>query len=229
MEPLGQAVETERGSEDYKAVMDYGIALQRTGDKEKATEMLEKAYALDPEKPQPLIYLGNLYMEDENYEKVKEIGEKLVNSLPEEEMGYVFRGYGELQTKDYSAAQEAFDKATDINPQNPSAYYYKGLAMESRMGTSANSYTTLINTYAKAVNLSGDDVNPEWYYRLGHAYELESQLDWDRAERNADARARCLSNLRKAYSYYSKAGDYGPASERLQHVNERIRRLELIQ
>ena len=229
LDPLVKAYNTEQGSRDYKTIMDLGLTYLLLQKKTEAKEMLEKAASTDPKKYQPLIYLGNLYLENEEYDEVKDLGEKLRQLKPSLSTGYIFQGVGALQTKNYTEAKQSFEKAVELDSSDASAHYHLGLALEGLLGSNSKSYQSLINSYGRAVSISGDNAQPEWQYRLGHAYELESHLDWDRAQRNAEASKRCLRNLRQARSAYTKAGDYGPAQKRSSIVNERIRQLEIIQ
>ncbi len=228
IEPLKKAFATEKGSKSYKNAMDLGIALQVTGDKDEALKYLEKAAELNPKKPLPLKYIGNLYLEKQDFEKVKEIGAKLVAIDPTFSSGYLFQGVGYLQTKQYAEAKKIFEKVVQMDPENALAYYDLGMSIEGMLGKNAGSFQSLISAYGKAVNLSKADVPPEWNYRLGHAYELEAHLDWDRAVRNKQARTRCLRNLRKARDYYKAAKSNASAVKRLGIVNEQIRQLETL-
>ncbi|MBN1551797.1 tetratricopeptide repeat protein [bacterium] len=227
--PLQKALELEEGAQDYKTAMELGLAYQLTGQKENAIKYLEKAHELAPNEEDPINYLGKLYSDMQRYDKVTELGRKLVAVKPDSSTGHIFQGVGLYQDKKYSEAVKAFERALQINPKDDFAYFYLGLSQEALLGSSPSSYQSLIDSYGKAVNLAGDSAPSEWHYRLGHAYELESHLDWDRAVRHPEARSRCLRNLQKARSAYQNAGDHETAKERLSIVNERIRQLEVIQ
>jgi tetratricopeptide (TPR) repeat protein len=229
IEPLQKAYNTEKGSTNFKTALDLGLAYQLVNQKDEALKYLEISHQLNPDKYQPLKYLGNLYLEKEMYDKVTAIGSKLIAQKPTLSSGYIFRGVGQLQTKDYAGAKETFQKAIELDAKDQSAYYHLGLALEGLLGSNARSFRQLIDAYGKAVNLAEGSIPSDWHYRLGHAYELESHLDWERSVRNSDARNRCLRNLRLARDSYTKAGDKGSSKERLGIVNERIRQLEIIQ
>lgn len=222
--PLKQAFETEEGSKDYKTAMDLGIAYQANKQTLEAIAMLEKAAALNPEKYQPLVYLGNLYIELEKFDDLKALAEKLITLQPDVGRGYTFRGIGQIQTKEYSTAEVSFRKAIELDPQDATAYYNLGLALEGKGAGSQE----MIDTFAKAINLSGTTVPTDWYYRLGLAYEKESEIDQERAIRNDESRTRCLRNLNKAREFYTKAGDNPNAKRQLSSVNARIQNLETI-
>ncbi|MBN1355846.1 tetratricopeptide repeat protein [bacterium] len=228
LEPLQNAYNTDKGAADYKTVLDLALAYQLTDQKDKAITYLEKAHELDPSKYQPLKYLGNLYLEKELYDEVTSLGKKLTVLQPDLSSGYLFKGVGHLQAKEYSSARSAFEKAIEKDPKDALAHYHLGLALEGLLGPDSSSFSQLINAYGKAVSLAQDAIPPDWYYRLGHAYELEAHLDWERAVRNVEARARCLRNLRMSRDAYLKAGSGGSARERLEIVNEQIRQLEVI-
>ncbi len=222
--PLKQAFDTEEGSKDYKTAMDYGIALQANKQTEEAIKLLEKAAELNPEKYQPLVYLGNLYIDMNQYEALKSLSEKLIALQPDVGRGYTFRGIGQIQTKDYAAAETSFRKAIELDPQDATAYYNLGLALDGKGAGNQE----MIDAFAKAINLSGSNVPGDWYYRLGLAYEKEAGIDKERAIRNDESRARCLRNLNKAREFYTKAGDNASAKRQLGSVNEQIRNLETI-
>ena len=228
LEPLEKAYQSEEGKTDVKILTDLGIIYQSMGDSEKAIEMFEKAIQLDPRRSVPYYYLGNLYIAEKDYQKTKTIGDKLIELQPEEGKGYSFRGYALLMAKDFAAAEATFTKAIELDPSDGSFYYQRGLAREGKIGTAASSYKSLIDDYAKAISLAGENVSPEWRYKLGNAYELEATLDWERAFRHAESRANCLRNLRKAQREFESAQSVPNAKQQLQTVNERIRQLEVI-
>jgi len=227
-EPLEKAYATEEGRNDYKIPTDLGVIYQTMNMNTEAIEMFEKAIELNPEKTAPYQYLGGLYMAERNYDKVKELGEKLITLMPDDGKGYSYRGYGQLMAKEFSAAEDTFTKAIELDPTDPNYYYQRGLAREGKIGTDAGSYKSLIDDYAKAISLSSDSIPDEWHYRLGHAYELQATLYWDRAFRHEESRTNCLHNLRKARQEYLSAGENEDAKRQLETVNERIRQLEVI-
>jgi len=227
-DPLEKAYATEEGKNDYKVLTDLGVVYQAMDMTKKAIEMFEKAIELNPEKSAPYQYLGGLYMAEKDYQKVKELGEKLIALKPEDGKGYSYRGYGQLMEKEFRAAEDTFTKAIELDPTDPNFYYQRGLAREGMIGSNASSYKALIDDYAKAISLSDSDIPDEWHYRLGHAYELQATLYWDRAFRHEDSRTNCLHNLRKARQEYLAAGDNPDAKRQLETVNERIRQLEVI-
>lgn len=226
--PLETAYATEKGKGDYKIATDLGVVYQSMKLNAQAIEMFEKAILLNPKKDTPYQYLGSLYLSEKNYQKVQELGEKLIEMNPDEAKGYSFRGYGQLMEKKWSDAESTFTKAIELDPTDPSFYYQRGLAREGKIGTSAHSYKSLIDDYAKAISLSDSEVQSEWHYRLGHAYELQATLYWDRAFRHAESCSNCLRNLRKAKTEYVAAGENADAARQLAVVNERIRQLEVI-
>lgn len=227
-DPLEKAYATEEGKNDYKIATDLGVIYQSMNMIAEAIEMFEKAIELNPEKHAPYQYLGGLYMAERNYEKVKQLGEKLIVLKPDDGKGYSYRGYGQLMANEFSGAEETFTKAIELDPTDANFYYQRGLAREGKIGSNASSYKSLIDDYAKAISLSSSDIPDEWHYRLGHAYELQATLYWDRAFRHPDSRTNCLHNLRKARQEYLAAGDNSDAKRQLETVNERIRQLEVI-
>ncbi|MBN1878979.1 tetratricopeptide repeat protein [bacterium] len=226
--PLEKAYQTEEGRNDFKILTDLGLIYQALNETVKAIDMFEKAIELSPDRPVPYFYLGNLYIAEKNYDKTREIGDKLIEMQPQEGKGYSFRGYALLMAKDFAAAEATFNKAIELDPTDGNFYYQRGLAREGKIGTSAASYKSLIDDYAKAVSLAGSTASSDWHYKLGNAYELEATLDWDRAFRHAESRANCLRNLRKAQAQYNMAKDIPNAQQQLLTVNERIRQLEVI-
>ncbi|MBN1297971.1 tetratricopeptide repeat protein [bacterium] len=227
--PLEVAYATEEGRGDYKVVTDLGIVYQALDMNDNAIELFEKAIGLNPEKHAPYQYLGGLYMAARNFDKVKDLGEKLIQLQPEDGKGYSYRGYGQLMAKEYRAAEETFTRAIALDGSDPNLFYQRGLAREGMIGTNASSYKSLVDDYAKAISTSTTAAPAEWHFRLGHAYELEATLYWDRAFRHPESRTNCLHNLRKAKQEYEAAGDNADAKNQLGTVNERIRQLEVIQ
>ncbi len=228
LEPLQKAYVTPDGAKDAKTITDLGLAFQMNKEKDKAVEMYEKAIELDPSQYSPIVYLGNLYMEKEEYEKIKSLGEKLISMKPDLGKGYEYRGIGQLRTKEFAAAEETFTKAIELDPKDGSAYFHRGVAREGKIGSGASSYSALIDDYSKAIAMNRDDTPSEWHYRLGHAYELEAMIYWERAVRHAESRSQCLKFLKKARESYQAAKDYPSAGSSLGGVNERIRQLEVI-
>jgi len=227
-EPLETAYSSEAGKKNYKIPTDLGIIYQVMNMNDKAIEMFERAIELNPERDTPYQHLGALYLAEKDFQKVQALGEKLIALNPDEAKGYSFRGYGQLMEKSWSSAEKTFTKAIELDPADPNFYYQRGLAREGKIGTNAQSYKSLIEDYAKSVSLSGSTIPAEWHYRLGHAYELQATLYWDRAFRHSESRTNCLHNLRKSKTEYLAAGDSPDAKRQLATVNERIRQLEVI-
>ncbi len=190
--------------------------------------MFERAVQLNPERPTTYIYLGNLYLSERNHEKALEIAEKLVELLPDDGRGHSIAGQVHLRERNFSQAEEAFTKAIQIDPSEASHYYQRGMAKEGRIGSEASSFQTLIDDYAKAVTLRGDDAPADWHYRLGNAYDMEANLYWERAVRHAESRANSLRYLRRARQAFQNAEGHPGAQQQLQVVNERIRQLEAL-
>jgi len=226
IDPAKKLTEKEQKQAE-KIMQDLDMAFQASGKKDEAITLFEKAVEINPNNTMALKFLGSIYMSGDDTEKVRQFGEKLIEMKPNEAKGYIYRGYGELKAGNFSAAEQTFTMAIEKDSNDSSAYFFRGMAKDNRLGTGASSYQTLINDYAKAIELANGKISPEWHFRLGRAYQLEGLLYWDRAFRHEQSKKSCKNCYSKARAQFKKAGDHALAKEQLRDVNERLHRINI--
>ncbi|HEY1432780.1 MAG TPA: tetratricopeptide repeat protein [Stellaceae bacterium] len=117
-----------------------GIALERSGQWNRAEADLRRALELKPEQPLVLNYLGYSWIDrGENLERGLEMIQKAVELRPED--GYIVDslGWAHYRLGDYSSAVQYLEKAIELVPEDPTindhlgdAYWQSGRPVEAR-------------------------------------------------------------------------------------------------
>ncbi len=126
--------------ERWALYYDRGVALERSGQWDRAEADLLHALEMKPEQPLVLNYLGYSWIDrGENLEKGLKMIEKAVELRPED--GYIVDslGWAHYRMGDYAAAVEYLEKATELVPEDPTindhlgdAYWQTGRLVEAR-------------------------------------------------------------------------------------------------
>jgi tetratricopeptide (TPR) repeat protein len=126
--------------ERWSLFYDRGVALERSGQWQRAEEDLKHALELKPEQPLVLNYLGYSWIDrGENLEQGVKMIEKAVELRPED--GYIVDslGWAHYRMGDYTGAVEYLEKAIELVPQDPTindhlgdAYWQSGRMNEAR-------------------------------------------------------------------------------------------------
>jgi Flp pilus assembly protein TadD len=99
---------------------DRGVALERSGQWERAEADLQRALELKPDQPMVLNYLGYSWIDrGENLEKGLKMIEKAVELRPED--GYIIDslGWAHYRMGDYAGAVQYLEKAIELVPEDP--------------------------------------------------------------------------------------------------------------
>jgi len=117
-----------------------GIALERSGQWQRAEADLEHALELKPEQPLVLNYLGYSWIDrSEHLQRGLQMIQKAVELRPED--GYIVDslGWAHYRLGDYSSAVQYLEKAIELVPEDPTindhlgdAYWQSGRAVEAR-------------------------------------------------------------------------------------------------
>ena len=117
-----------------------GIALERSGQWNRAEADLQRALELKPDQPLVLNYLGYSWIDrGENLERGLQMIQKAVELRPED--GYIVDslGWAHYRLGDYSSAVQYLEKAIELVPEDPTindhlgdAYWQSGRAVEAR-------------------------------------------------------------------------------------------------
>ncbi|MBV9374843.1 MAG: tetratricopeptide repeat protein [Alphaproteobacteria bacterium] len=117
-----------------------GIALERSGQWNRAEADLQRALELKPDQPLVLNYLGYSWIDrGENLQRGLEMIQKAVELRPED--GYIVDslGWAHYRLGDYSSAVQYLEKAIELVPEDPTindhlgdAYWQSGRAVEAR-------------------------------------------------------------------------------------------------
>jgi tetratricopeptide (TPR) repeat protein len=99
---------------------DRGVALERSGQWQRAEADLQRALELKPDQPMVLNYLGYSWIDrGENLEKGLKMVEKAVELRPED--GYIIDslGWAHYRMGDYTGAVRYLEKAIELVPEDP--------------------------------------------------------------------------------------------------------------
>jgi tetratricopeptide (TPR) repeat protein len=126
--------------ERWSLFYDRGVALERSGQWQRAEQDLKHALELKPEQPLVLNYLGYSWIDrGENLDQGVKMIEKAVELRPED--GYIVDslGWAHYRMGDYAGAVEYLEKAIELVPQDPTindhlgdAYWQSGRMNEAR-------------------------------------------------------------------------------------------------
>ena len=126
--------------ERWSLFYDRGVALERSGQWQRAEQDLQHALELKPDQPLVLNYLGYSWIDrGENLDKGLKMIEKAVELRPED--GYIIDslGWAHYRMGDYAGAVEQLEKAIELVPSDPTindhlgdAYWQSGRMNEAR-------------------------------------------------------------------------------------------------
>src|SRR5207248_1826188 len=126
--------------ERWSLFYDHGVALERSGQWQRAEQDLKHALELKPEQPLVLNYLGYSWIDrGENLDEGLKMIEKAVELRPDD--GYIVDslGWAHYRMGDYAGAVEQLEKAVELVPQDPTindhlgdAYWQSGRLSETR-------------------------------------------------------------------------------------------------
>src|SRR5262249_17865161 len=126
--------------ERWTLYYDRGVALERSGQWQRAESDLQRALELKPEQPLVLNYLGYSWIDrGGSLERGLKMLEKAVELRPED--GYIIDslGWAHYRLGDYAAAVQYLEKATELVPEDPTindhlgdAYWQTGRLVEAR-------------------------------------------------------------------------------------------------
>jgi tetratricopeptide (TPR) repeat protein len=168
-----------------------GRALSRTGKVDLAFKTYERARLANPDHPETLEALGQLYLQNDRESAAEEVGKRLVRQPEWEARGLLILGTARAELHDPAGAAQALRRFFELDPEgafaapNPVRPFRLLLArslLESRRPAEARQL--LMNLLAH-----GPDAEASWL--LGRSYIQEH--DWDRAasllEPSASSRA----------------------------------------
>jgi tetratricopeptide (TPR) repeat protein len=126
--------------ERWSLFYDHGVALERSGQWQRAEQDLKHALELKPEQPLVLNYLGYSWIDrGENLDEGLKMIEKAVELRPDD--GYIVDslGWAHYRMGDYAGAVEQLEKAVELVPQDPTindhlgdAFWQSGRLSEAR-------------------------------------------------------------------------------------------------
>lgn len=152
---------------DPKALYEFGIECKNLGLHEKASECLEKAYSIAPNKL-IAIELANVKKSMNDVDGAIGILSEL--SKMEDFNVHFILGLCYLKKKNLEEAKSEFLKANKIEPSNPRALSNLGIAYNA-----LEDYKNAINSFLKALQI--DSSNPKTFLNLGISYEKIGSLN----------------------------------------------------
>jgi tetratricopeptide (TPR) repeat protein len=169
-----------------------GRALRRTGKVDLAFKSYERARLVNPDHPETLEALGQLYLQNDRESAAEDVGERLVRQPEWEARGLLILGTARAELHDPAAAAQALRRFFELDPEGavaapspvrPFRLLLARSLLESRQPADARQ--VLANLLAH-----GPDAESSWL--LSRSYIQEH--DWDRAaallEPSASYRAR---------------------------------------
>lgn len=166
---LGASCSRER-VESLKA-MNEGVTFAQQKRYIEATQLLQKATAVDPTNDQAYYQLAMVHMDMQKFDAAKDDLKGAVNAAAEPVAGYHEKlGTVQMQLEDWAGAKESFEKAIEIDPSLFKAYYKLAQVYE-RMNDPQNA----LKQYTAAVQ-----AGPRFlagYSQLGRLYANLGYLD----------------------------------------------------
>jgi tetratricopeptide (TPR) repeat protein len=99
-----------------------GIALSKTGNRERAKQQWFEAAKLAPQMSEVQLALAQVARQDGDKGLLRDVSERLLRSSPFDPRGYVLRAESESQNKQTDAAARDLKKAMEISPDDASPY-----------------------------------------------------------------------------------------------------------
>jgi tetratricopeptide (TPR) repeat protein len=190
-------------------------ALQNAGRFDESREYTEQALELNPEMPEALVRLGNIYAKEKKYGKALEYITKSIAVNNKYSYAYFMRGNAYSGMGEYVNAVEDYNRAIELKPDYTKAYNNRGIAY-----TGMEDYGKAVADYSRAVELKPDFAAAYYnrgnaYYRTGERYKAIA--DYDIAIELKPDYAAAYYNRGLAYDdmgeYGKAAADYNRAVE----------------
>ncbi|MCL2186954.1 MAG: tetratricopeptide repeat protein [Treponema sp.] len=243
---------SEPNSEKEKLIQAYlkkAQCLQKLDKYDESSEVIDKLLVLNPDMPEALVRLGNIYDVNEQHDKAIYCITKAIDLKKDYPYAFCMRGVSYRSKKCYFEAIEDYSKAIEIKPDYAIAYYNRGYAkykqsdykeakkdytkaIEIKDGYAiayinrgnANFYLSdykgAIEDYNKAIEIKLDVANA--YFNCGVAYFNSS--DFDLAIDNFNkAIENGFNDVSEVYlnrgEVYAKTGKYSEAAKDFNKAN----------
>jgi tetratricopeptide (TPR) repeat protein len=109
----------------------FGLALSKTGNPERAQQEWFQAAKLAPQMVEAQLALAQIAVTKGDAQLLRETADHLVESNPSDPRGYILRAQSETKGKQ-RAAEDDLNKAIQVAPQNPTAYSAMGDFLRSK-------------------------------------------------------------------------------------------------
>jgi len=109
----------------------FGLALSKTGNLERAQQEWFQAAKLAPQMVEAQLALAQIALTKGDAQLLRETADHLVESNPSDPRGYILRAQSEIKGKQ-RAAEDDLNKAIQVAPQNPTAYSAMGDFLRSQ-------------------------------------------------------------------------------------------------
>ncbi|MFT2009190.1 tetratricopeptide repeat protein [Pontibacter sp. 13R65] len=139
---LGQHEQALKAMEDFLAKVDknkvragdyeyYSKMLAKNNQRAKAIENLEKALAMEPNKPELYTDLANLYANNEEYDKAVAVYDRKAEKIDVSNIDYYYIGNIYMMAGQFQKADETYAKITETNPTYAYAHLWRARAKAS--------------------------------------------------------------------------------------------------
>jgi tetratricopeptide (TPR) repeat protein len=148
----------ESNKKNFSGYELVAAAYQKTGQWNKAADILKKMLELQPDNMKVTYSLATLYQNNNQMESALDLLNRLIERYPNESAFYISRANLFLMKGDISATKSDFDKAVSVDPNNYSGFSERGSFFRN------NSAPELARVdYGKAISLLDEEIekNPQ--------------------------------------------------------------------
>jgi tetratricopeptide (TPR) repeat protein len=192
----------------HEAYLNLGAVLARTGEKENALELYERAYKLKPDDSRVMTGYAACLISDNKFDQASEIYEKIIQLDPQNVNALFNLAAVNRQKGDNQKAEEAYSKIISIDPEYRDAYFNRGLLRLSKV----QDQLSVLVTYKDSLQQNPKDKELPSRYELAKG---EYEKSFARAESDFQKCAEIDTTDKEAYFhlgllYISKAQTYNP-------------------
>lgn len=153
-----------------KVCLNLGMAYKKSGRRQEAIEMLNKAILIRPDYTEAYSNLGYAYAEEGRYDEAIRLYRKALALEPRHVEAYVNFGNTYVFMEQPEKAISMFKKVLEIDPANVKAYVNLG-----NVYSSAGRFVEGIGSFEKAISL--EPYNAYAYTNLGNAYSVTGRRE----------------------------------------------------
>jgi tetratricopeptide (TPR) repeat protein len=167
---MAKAEKRKQSSAEVQSLFDQGLQLEQQGKYEEAIEKFSRALEKDPEQPNILGNMGDVYSKLSHYDEALALYKKAIAMKPDDADLYTNMGVILSKSGKNAESQEAFKKAADLNPSAQTFYNIGATLVNNALPPTPTEEARRLmqeamDAFRKAV--SADPNFAEAYYQLG--------------------------------------------------------------